>query len=112
MEQYPEIAQEYRKIVSTPMDLRTIKGKLSSYRTFKEFDEDVCLMYRNAENFNKYDKFLLPVSDSPSLSFSLSNFANLSSDCERDVQQMEEGEGLLCDREAPPSWCCRASQND
>ncbi len=62
VEQYPEIAREYSKVIHRPIDLRTIKQKIPTYHTFKEFDEDISLMYRNAENFNKQDSYIIPVS--------------------------------------------------
>ncbi|CAM4827919.1 unnamed protein product, partial [Rotaria magnacalcarata] len=43
----------YHKVITRPMDLRTIKGKLDSYPNISEFLTDVRLMFHNCSTFNR-----------------------------------------------------------
>ncbi|CAF1467005.1 unnamed protein product [Rotaria magnacalcarata] len=43
----------YHKVITRPMDLRTIKGKLNSYANISEFLADVRLMFHNCSTFNR-----------------------------------------------------------
>lgn len=43
----------YHKIITRPIDLGTIKGKLNSYTSFNEFLSDVRLMFQNCATFNR-----------------------------------------------------------
>ncbi|UJR10106.1 hypothetical protein I4U23_014328 [Adineta vaga] len=43
----------YHKIITRPMDLRTIKEKISSYTNMDEFLADVHLMFQNCSTFNR-----------------------------------------------------------
>merc|ERR550534_888981 len=46
------IAPGYFALVDEPMDLSTIKQKVPTYSTIKEFDEDVQLMFQNSFTYN------------------------------------------------------------
>jgi len=46
------IAPGYFALVDEPMDLSTIKQKIPTYSTIKEFDEDVQLMFQNSLTYN------------------------------------------------------------
>jgi len=43
----------YHKIITRPMDLRTIKEKINSYANMNEFLADVRLMFQNCSTFNR-----------------------------------------------------------
>jgi len=43
----------YHKIITRPMDLRTIKEKINSYANINEFLSDVRLMFQNCSTFNR-----------------------------------------------------------
>ncbi|CAF4442477.1 unnamed protein product, partial [Adineta steineri] len=43
----------YHKIITRPMDLRTIKEKIKSYGNMSEFLADVRLMFQNCSTFNR-----------------------------------------------------------
>jgi hypothetical protein len=43
----------YHKVITRPMDLRTIKEKINSYGNMIEFLADVRLMFNNCSTFNR-----------------------------------------------------------
>ena len=55
VEQYPLLRDTYLKVVTKPMDLTTMEGKIDNgeYHSFDEFKEDVRLMCDNCERFNQ-----------------------------------------------------------
>jgi hypothetical protein len=46
--------RDYLTIISTPMDLQTVRGKLENgaYQRFCEFNMDVCLIWENCKTYN------------------------------------------------------------
>ena len=69
IEQYPEIAQNYRKRIDTPMDFHTIMHKrMKTYRLVSELENDLILMYTNflncltfVEDASYYEKYAMYV---------------------------------------------------
>jgi hypothetical protein len=49
----PGAAKNYLKFTKRPMDLRTIQGKLSTYKSLADFDADVMLMVDNCKKYNQ-----------------------------------------------------------
>lgn len=52
IETNPEVAERYLKKIERPMDLQTIRDKISSYRVISELQEDLILMFKNCYDFN------------------------------------------------------------
>ena len=58
---YPGIREEYRKIISNPMDISTIQSKLEKrlYLNLNEFINDVNLIWSNCFVFNASNPFYI-----------------------------------------------------
>jgi len=53
-EEYPDIADEYRREVKDPMDFNTIENeRLNDYRHISELQKDLILTFRNCCVFNR-----------------------------------------------------------
>lgn len=52
IETNPEVAERYLKKIERPMDLQTIRDKISSYRVISELQDDLILMFKNCYDFN------------------------------------------------------------
>lgn len=48
----PELAEHYLKKIEHPMDLQTIRDKISSYRVISELQDDLIIMFKNCYDFN------------------------------------------------------------
>ena len=58
-EAYPEVAAEYRRAITRPMDFRTIEEeRLPRYKSIREFQEDLVLTFTNCIEFNGADSEL------------------------------------------------------
>lgn len=56
LDDYPELADSYLKVVTEPMDLRTIQEeRVHLYQHIKELQDDLLLIFRNCINFNGVD---------------------------------------------------------
>ena len=57
MQMYPDVWQEYQQIIDQPMDLRTIRLRLSSgsYQNINDFNSDCKLVLINAIEYNDED---------------------------------------------------------
>ena len=54
LETYPDLKSDYLKLVESPMDLRTIEEeRLCQYRSIKELQDDLNLMFKNSAAFNE-----------------------------------------------------------
>ena len=54
LESYPQIAEDYSRIVRTPMDLATIEEeRLATYESIRELQKDIVLIFRNCCSYNK-----------------------------------------------------------
>jgi hypothetical protein len=63
-EAYPSVADDYSKVVSNPMDFRTIEEeRLQVYRSIAELQQDLILIFDNCIQFNgaasEYGEFSL-----------------------------------------------------
>ena len=56
---YPVQSEEYRKAISSPIDLSTIRVKLGrkKYKSLSDFNSDILLMLQNCLQFNQPDSF-------------------------------------------------------
>jgi hypothetical protein len=50
----PEIMEEYRAVISTPMDFSTIQSRIKNYHyaNYREWSSDMCLVFDNAVAFH------------------------------------------------------------
>jgi len=51
-EQFPDIAEEYLGCIASPMDFRTINGRIESYKKISELQDDLILMLKNCCIYN------------------------------------------------------------
>ncbi len=53
----PDIPHEskvlYQRVITDPMDLRTVKRNLAVFESPGEFETEICKIFRNCEKFNK-----------------------------------------------------------
>jgi hypothetical protein len=64
VESFPDVARDYSKVVSNPMDFRTIEeDRLLVYKNIVELQQDLILAFDNCIKFNgaqsEYSKFAL-----------------------------------------------------
>jgi hypothetical protein len=64
VEAYPSVAYDYAKVVSNPMDYRTIEEeRIQVYRNIAELQQDLILIFDNCIEFNaaasEYGEFAL-----------------------------------------------------
>lgn len=53
LESYPNLADDYLRIVRMPMDLATIEEeRLAAYESIRELQKDIVLIFRNCCSFN------------------------------------------------------------
>jgi hypothetical protein len=54
VETYPELKKDYLKVVKSPLDLRTIEEeRICKYRSIRELQNDLNLMFENCCTFNQ-----------------------------------------------------------
>lgn len=54
LEDFPDLEIDYKRIVDTPMDLRTIKEvRLLEYKSIVEMQQDLVLVFQNSCKFNE-----------------------------------------------------------
>jgi hypothetical protein len=64
-----EIAPDYFKVISHPMDLSTIQSKLFKYRSIDDFDKHVQVMFENAQQYHPAHHEVHKVRECPCLLF-------------------------------------------
>lgn len=53
LESYPQMADDYLRIVRMPMDLATIEEeRLNTYDSIRELQKDIVLIFRNCCSYN------------------------------------------------------------
>mmetsp|Transcript_53502 Transcript_53502/g.64442 ORF Transcript_53502/g.64442 Transcript_53502/m.64442 type:complete len:778 (+) Transcript_53502:223-2556(+) len=54
---YPDLADQYLKIIKDPMDLKTMRSNLRKYQSIQEMQEDLILIFDNCFTFNSKMSF-------------------------------------------------------